>query len=87
MSRSEQLRKQREGTIINASSKKQETDLFHALCGVENHINECFEGKIELYHQPQWLIRDIVSELKIERSQIMTATRGWLKIAVLQVTN
>lgn len=62
--------KQREGTIINATSKKQETDLFHALRGVENHINERFEGKIELYHQPQWLIRDIVSELKIEFPEV-----------------
>ena len=70
MSRSEQLRKQREGTIINASSKKQETDLFQALRGVEGHINERFEGKIELHHQPRWPIRDIVSELKIEFPEV-----------------
>jgi len=39
MARKQQLRKQRAGTIINVTSKKQETDVIRALEQVVEHIS------------------------------------------------
>lgn len=59
MARKDQLRRQRAGTVINVTSKKQESDVVQALFGVENHLNEKFAGKISITHEKQWYLRDI----------------------------
>ena len=64
MARKDQLRRQRAGTVINVTSKKQESDVVQALFGVENHLNDKFAGKISITHEKQWYLRDIVAELE-----------------------
>lgn len=64
MARKHQLRKQRTGTIINVTSKKQESDIIKALQQVVDHIDHKFAKKISLVHEPQWCLRDIVAELR-----------------------
>ena len=64
MARKKQLRATRAGTVINTTSKKQETDVILALQRVEAHLNENFATRIALTHQKQWLLRDIVAELR-----------------------
>ncbi len=64
MARKHQLRTQRTGTVINVTSKKQESDIIQALQRVVDYISARFEGKIALVHEPQWYLRDIVAELR-----------------------
>lgn len=64
MARKQQLRLQRAGTVINVTSKKQETEIIQALTVVVEHLIKMFEGKIKLTHQRQWYLRDIVAELR-----------------------
>ena len=52
------LRKTRKGTIINVSSKKQETDIIVALKEVIDKINENYP--VELSHFGKWSLNDIV---------------------------
>lgn len=62
MSRSEELRVQRTGTVINLTSKRQESDLGKALALVEKRLNSEFD--IELNHERQWLLSQIVVALR-----------------------
>lgn len=62
MSRKIDLRKLRSGTVINTTSKKQESDLGIALQHVVDRIRSQFE--VELYHESQWKLSDIVTNLR-----------------------
>ncbi len=63
MARKHQLRNQREGTVINVTSKRQESDVIQALTRVERHLCGKFKRKIRLVHEKQWYLKDIVAEL------------------------
>ena len=64
MARKDQLRQQRSGTVINVTSKKQESDVIKALRNVETHLNRKFSGRISIAHEKQWHLKDIVAELR-----------------------
>jgi len=64
MAHKDQLRKQRTGTIINVTSKKQETDVIKALDRVVKSLIDKFGKKISLEHKNRWHLKDIVSELR-----------------------
>lgn len=64
MARKHQLREQRAGTVINVTSKKQESDIIKALRQVEERLNRKFARKISLAHEKQWYLKDIVAELR-----------------------
>jgi type II restriction enzyme len=64
MARKHQLREQRAGTVINVTSKKQESDIIKALRQVEARLNGKFATKISLAHEKQWYLKDIVAELR-----------------------
>jgi len=64
MARKNQLRKQRSGTVINVTSKKQESDIIIALEKVVDHLNKQFGKRITLKHEIQWYLKDIVKELR-----------------------
>ncbi len=64
MARKHQLRTQRTGTIINATSKKQESDIIQALIQVVGRLRDEFGTKITLVHEKQWALKDIVAELR-----------------------
>ena len=64
MADSDRLREQRAGTVINATSKKQEEDVIKALKLVEARLVKKFERKIVLTHSKEWRLRDIVGELR-----------------------
>jgi len=59
-----QLRKQRKGTVINVTSKKQESNIIKALDQVVKYLCSKFEKKITLIHKNRWYIKDIVAELR-----------------------
>ena len=62
MARKADLRRLRTGTVINTTSKKQESDLGMALQRVVDRLEIDFE--VKLYHETQWKLRDIVEELR-----------------------
>jgi len=64
VARKHQLRKQRAGTVINVTSKKQEIDIIQALQQVVGYLDEKFGQRIVLVHERQWYLKDIVAELK-----------------------
>lgn len=64
MARKHQLRAQRAGTVINVTSKKQETDIIQALTQVVDYISLKFGTKVSLVHDKQWYLKDIVAELR-----------------------
>lgn len=64
MARKDQLRGQRLGTVINVTSKKQESDVIKALVQVEHHLRQKFGKKISLAHERQWYLKDIVAEIR-----------------------
>ena len=64
MARKHQLRDQRAGTVINVTSKGQESDVIKALIQVVDYLRERFAKKISLVHEKQWHLRDIVAELR-----------------------
>ncbi len=64
MARKDQLRKQRAGTVINVTSKQQETDIIQALLTVVDHISGRFQTGVSLTHEKQWYLKDIVAELR-----------------------
>ena len=65
MSDKSRLRQQRAGTVINASSKKQESALFQALRRVEAELLTKFGPRIRLAHSSTWHLKDIVAELRL----------------------
>lgn len=64
MAKKLQLRVTRAGTIINVTSKKQESDAIQALTIVVGYLLEKFGKGISLVHEAQWYLSDIVKELK-----------------------
>jgi len=64
MAHKNQLRKQRTGTIINVTSKQQETDIIKALDRVVKSLMDKFGKKIALEYKNRWHLKDIVSELR-----------------------
>ncbi len=64
MARKHQLRDQRAGTVINLTSKKQESDVIKALVEVVDHLRGKFAKKISLVHEKQWYLKDIVAQLR-----------------------
>ena len=68
MVRKSDLRKQRAGTVINMTSKKQESDLGQALQSVVARIEEGFGVALE--HAGQWKLSDIVSSLRSDFTDI-----------------
>lgn len=56
------LRKTRFNTVINVSSKKQESDVIIALKEVTDKISKNYP--VKLVHRPQWLLKDIVEALR-----------------------
>ena len=64
MARKRQLRDQRAGTVINVTSKKQESDVIRALKQVVEHLASKFDKKVCLAHEKQWYLKDIVAELR-----------------------
>ncbi|QDU55965.1 EcoRI family type II restriction endonuclease [Aeoliella mucimassa] len=64
MARKHQLREQRAGTVINVTSKKQESEIIQALSGVVDYLANKYGSRINLIHAKQWLLKDIVAELR-----------------------
>lgn len=62
MSRKHQLREQRAGTVINLTSKKQESELGRALVSVTDRIVKKYN--LELHHERQWKLVDVVRRLR-----------------------
>lgn len=58
------LRSQREGTVINFTSKRQEEEIIQALDEVVEYLDAKFGKKISLAYEKQWNLKDIVGELR-----------------------
>lgn len=63
MSKKDDLRKQRSGTVINSISSRQEKALDRALRTVESRLGVKFPG-VRLHHEPQWRLPDVIASLK-----------------------
>lgn len=63
MARKEQLRNQRVATIINTTSKRQESSIIQALQLVVDEISHKFGSSVSLVHDNQWYLSDIVKDL------------------------
>ena len=57
------------GTVINATAKKQETDLIQALQEVAGHLDAKFPG-VRFAHEKAWRLCDIVDELRNSYSEV-----------------
>lgn len=62
MSKKNDLRLQREGTVINSISKKQEKRLGNSLIVLYKALTDKYG--VQLAHESQWFLKDIVEELK-----------------------
>lgn len=62
MSKKDDLRKQRAGTIINNTSKRQEKALDKAVKRVSLDLLNEFGG-IKLFHETQWKLADVIEKL------------------------
>jgi len=51
MAKKDQLREIRTGTVINVTSRKQETEVIQALYGVVDYLSQKFGKKIALLHE------------------------------------
>jgi type II restriction enzyme len=69
MAKKEELRKQRAGTVINVTSKRQEHALSRALITVREKLELKFSG-IKLKHESQWLLPAVIAELKAAFSDV-----------------
>jgi len=63
MARKHALRDIRSGTVINATSKRQEKDVITALRRVEARLVE--QHSLPLKHESQWKLEDIVGRLRL----------------------
>jgi type II restriction enzyme len=68
MAKKQQLRKTRTGTIINVTSKKQETEVYQALQLVVEALES--NHRVQLVHEPYWFLRDIVANLRTNFPEI-----------------
>ena len=64
MARKDQLREQRTNTVINVTSKKQESDIIQALERVVVSLQQEFGARISLIHERQWYLKDIIADLR-----------------------
>ena len=65
MARKHQLRIQRTGTVINLTSKQQESEVIKALIQVIKYLGRKFKNKkITFVHEKQWRLKAIVEELR-----------------------
>lgn len=64
MAKKEQLREIRADTIINVTSKKQETEVIQALIRVVDYLALKFNKKVTVVHEKRWFLKDMVSELR-----------------------
>lgn len=62
MARKAELRLQRAGTVINMTSKKQESELGQALAIVVDELTSRFSVVLE--HKPQWKLAEVVAHLR-----------------------
>lgn len=62
MARKADLRRQRTGTVINLTSKQQESLLGVALTAVVEKLTQRFG--VRLYHERDWRLRDVVAMLR-----------------------
>jgi type II restriction enzyme len=62
MSRKDDLRRQREGTVINLTALQQESDLGRALRRVEKKIQANFN--VSLHHEKTWKLAELVEALE-----------------------
>ena len=69
MARKPDLRIQREGTIINTTSKRQENVLVKAVRKVERHLNKTFPG-IRLHHVYEWKLKSVVDRLSAHYPEV-----------------
>ncbi len=74
MARKADLRRQRAGTIINLTSKKQETDLGQALTTVVARLQEDFG--IPLHHDKRWYLAEIIASLEVDFPDVRFAEVG-----------
>lgn len=65
MANKKRLRQLRTDTIINATAKQQESELGKALQKVVEYLEDKFAKRIILTHEKQWLLKDIINELKL----------------------
>lgn len=65
MSNKKELRQQRNGTVINLTSKGQEKMVLKALDVVVKRLQKRFKN-IKIVHEPYWLLKDIIRKLKIQ---------------------
>jgi len=63
MARKEQLRKQRTGTIINLTAKKQQSVLGRALEKLLDRLEQRFP-QVKFDHKAEWRLKDIVASLR-----------------------
>lgn len=63
MAKKQDLRAQRTGTVINATSTQQETMLYQALQIVVSSLAERLPTGTRISHQKNWRLTDIVNEL------------------------
>lgn len=68
MARKHDLRVQRAGTVINMTSRQQESDLGVALAAVVDRIADVFD--VDMEHSTQWKLADIVSSLRSDFEDI-----------------
>lgn len=64
MAKKHQLRKTRAGTVINVTSKQEESTVIQALHRVIDYLARKFDKKISFVHERQWYLKDIVAELR-----------------------
>lgn len=64
MADKDRLRSQREGTVINFTSKRQEQEIIQALYRVVDYLDAKFGKEIPLTYEKQWYLKDIVGELE-----------------------
>jgi len=63
MARKDDLRRLREGTIINYTSSRQEKELSRAIRMIDEKIQAKFPG-IQLAFATQWFLKDVIKDLK-----------------------
>jgi type II restriction enzyme len=63
MARKEQLRKQRTGTVINLTAKKQQSVLGRALKKLIERLQQRFP-QVNFDHKTEWRLKDIVASLR-----------------------
>ncbi len=64
------LRRLRKGTVINVTSKKQESDVIQALFKVEQMLRKAHKDRLILSHKKTWPLHHIVQELKYTYPEI-----------------